>query len=173
MIVTDIDGTLYSYGEWIVSQKNLFQSVYGGVLNPRSFLHESTDRVFKKYFLHIQERVRGLTRAFEDGQVMFYSGYPLTDVKQKLFKTFTIPVYSSFPKKKSGEELKKLCKNQNVVMVIGDSLQDRELARALRAGWRGYRFYEWPHFLTGRAYTRAFFKLLPPSFPLKEKKDRT
>lgn len=172
LIVTDIDGTLYSYGEWVLSQKNLFRSQYGGVLNPRRFLHESTDRVFKKYFFHIQERVRGLGRIFGKNQVIFYSGYPLTDMKRKLFKVFPLPVYSSFPQNKSERELRVLCNNRKVTVVIGDRLQDQKLARGLGALWRGYRFYEWPHFLTGPAYTRAFFKLVEKPLPPKPTKGK-
>ena len=166
MTVTDIDGTLYSYGEWVLSQ-NLF--LYREILNPSPFSPESTDRVFKKYFLHIQERVRGLNRICGKNRLIFYSGYPLTDTKKKLFKACSLPVYSSFPKKKSGRELKALFPHQRVLMVIGDRLQDRRLALSLRALWKGYRFYEWPHLLTGRAYTRAFFRLVSISPGEKEK----
>ena len=151
------------------------------------FWRRGADRTFLKFRAHIEERARLSAALFSAGgphrggqerrsrrqapregrpdetaaaeKPLFYTSYPLTEVKKKLLAPFPFRLHSSFPKKKSAEEALKIC-GKSADLVIGDRKEDKELARALGAVWRGFPFYDFHHLLRGAAYTEAFRSLL-------------
>ena len=153
------------------------------------FWHEGADRACLKYRLRIEERARLLADLFLVSALsggaktqaggssspagsqaagrplraaackpLLYTSYPLTQLKKSLFSPLPFRLHSSFPKKKSADEALKLC-GKRADLVIGDRKEDRELARALGAVWRGFAFYDFHHLLRGAAYTEALLSL--------------
>ena len=106
---------------------------------------------------------------FGKEKLVFYSSYPLTEVKQSLFSSFPIKVYSSLPHRKSTQEIQKLC-GGSIQLVIGDRKEDRELAQALGASWKGYPYYDFHHLFWGDSYTKAFISLVKKTMPEKNQK---
>lgn len=187
LAVIDIDCTLYSYCELFLSQKGAkfplrLRTDASSKEDIERFWRRGADRVFLKYRLHIEERARLSAALFSAGgeerenrlqaegegradgtaaiaeKPLFYTSYPLTEVKKSLLAPFPFRLHSSFPKKKTAEEAVRLC-GKSADLVIGDRKEDKELARALGAVWRGFPFYDFHHLLRGAAYTKAFLSL--------------
>ena len=185
LAVIDIDCTLYSYCELFLSQKGTGFPFRGLSASSKEagerFWRQGADRTFLKFLPHIEERARlAAALLFESGmerekprqakgegrektaaaeRPLLYTSYPLTEVKKNLLAPFPFRLHSSFPKKKTAEEAVRLC-GKSADLVIGDRKEDRELARALGAVWRGFPFYDFHHLLSGAAYTKAFLSLL-------------
>ena len=158
--VVDIDCTLYSYSELVLSQKRFVFSLLRSVLSGNScLLYDNVDRVFEKYSSHIEKRIHFLMELFGGDKLVFYSSYPLTEVKKSLFSSFPMKIYSSFPQRKTAQEIQELCSGA-IKLVIGDRKEDRILARDLNALWKGYPYYDFHHLLYGASYTKAFVSLM-------------
>ena len=159
-IVVDIDCTLYSYSELILSRKGVvFSLVRSALFGDSRFLYNSVDKTCEKYSTHIRERIQFLLEFFGQENLVFYSSYPLTETKQSILSSFSMKFYSSFPHRKTAREIQKLCGGP-VNLVIGDRKGDRRLAQDLGSQWRGYPCYDFHHLLCGDAYTRAFVSLV-------------
>ena len=158
--VVDIDCTLYSYSELALSQRGFAFSLLRRVLSGDSqVLYKIVDQTCKQYSPHIKERIQFLVEFFGEEKLVFYSSYPLTEKKQSLFSSFSMKVYSSFPQRKTAPEIQKLC-GGSIKLIVGDRKEDRELARALSAQWKGYPYYDFHHLLRGASYTKAFISLV-------------
>lgn len=158
--VVDIDCTLYSYSELILSQERFVFSLLRSVLSENSrLLYNNVDRACERYKSHIKERIQFLMEFFGEETVVFYSSYPLTETKKSLFSSFPMKVYSSFPHRKTTQEIQKLCEG-TIKRVVGDRKEDRELAQTLGASWRGYPYYDFHHLFWGDSYTKAFISLV-------------
>ena len=158
--VVDIDCTLYSYSELILSQKRFVFSLLRSVLSKNShLLYNNVDRACEKYNSHIKERIQFLMEFFGEEKVVFYSSYPLTEMKKSFLSSFPMKAYSSFPHRKTAQEIQKLC-GGSIKQVVGDRKEDRELAQSLGASWRGYPYYDFHHLLWGDSYTKAFISLV-------------
>ena len=169
LAIIDIDCTLYSYFE--LFQAAFFQSRLDGE-NRLSlekeeggrFWRRAADRAFLRSGPHIQERARLAAALFNNRarggeKPLFYTSYPLTKVKKSLLSPLPIHLLSSFPKKKTAAEALRFCKRPPD-LVIGDRKEDRDLARAAGAVWRGFPFYDFHHLLRGAAYTKALLSLI-------------
>ncbi len=157
--VIDIDCSIYSWRELLAAQRLGALSLLAAKLRGRRFLHEAADRALGRSGRDIAERLRFLEGLFSGGSAAFYTSYPLTERKREAFSSCSLSLRSSYPKKKSAGEIRRLC-GKSPDLVIGDRREDRELARALGALWAGFPFYDAHHILSGPAYTKAFSRLV-------------
>ena len=158
--------------ELILSQKRGGLSLLKNALLKDSYgLYGNVDRVCKKHSNDIYKRIQFLIKFLGKEQIFIYSSYPLTEVKQKLISSFSIKFHSSFPNKKTAEEVKKLFSSE-VSLVIGDRKEDRKLSLALHSSWIGYPYYDFHHLLFGSSYTEAFISLVKKGYRKAERKNQ-
>ena len=155
----DIDCTLYSWAELAKSQGLHVFSLLAAKVKGGRFLYDCADRVFEKQAPALGERLRFLESFFGAEGAALYSSYPLTEGKRKILSSFSLSFYSSFPKRKTAKEIRKLC-GRFPDLVIGDRKEDRDLSQALGAFWAGYPFYDFHHLLSGPPYTKSFVSLV-------------
>lgn len=157
--------------ELALSQKGACFSLLKNTLTNDSLrLYDNVDRVCKKYSEDICERIQFLIDLLGEEQIFIYSSYPLTETKQKLISSFSVRYHSSFPYRKTAEEVRKIFSSQ-VDIVIGDRKEDRELSLKLNSLWTGCPYYDFRHLLLGSSYTRAFVSLVGKVYKKAKERD--
>lgn len=156
----DIDCTLYSYLELVFAQRfHSFELIQGVLFSKSQKIYKCADRVFICYKPHIQQRIKFLIQFFGKDHLFFYSADPITPAKQDLLSEMGVRFASSFPHKKTSQEVQKIY-GKSPQLVVGDRMIDRQLAQSFNATWKGAPYYDHHHLLLGSSYTHFFKSLI-------------